>query len=164
MCSKQNDVDVCQKSCKLVEAFWRYEQSNIVASDVGPPCTWLSDIKPRLSTCLQQLAAALSQQQHQYQQHLSVWQHWVTAARQSSAGMPTDKLHRLITSTDETASSLLLFMLHRQLKAMQSHINSQLLTFFFSRTYSSEQTASIKRWNLYEVPQDTARNSQHCIY
>jgi len=32
MRSQQNNVKVCQKSHKLIHTFWRYEQSNIVAS------------------------------------------------------------------------------------------------------------------------------------
>jgi len=29
MCSEQNVVQVCQNSCKLVQAFWSCRQSNI---------------------------------------------------------------------------------------------------------------------------------------
>jgi len=39
MCSQQNDIEICQKSSTLVQAFWRQRQSNIVALFFCTPWT-----------------------------------------------------------------------------------------------------------------------------
>jgi len=44
MCSKQNGVEMYQKTRKLVQTFWRWKPSNVVASRFGPPCIYIAYI------------------------------------------------------------------------------------------------------------------------